>query len=95
MPYHDEDEDEDDFAGDGYGYDEGEDEDSTVPCPYCRRPVYDDAPQCPNCGRYMSRDDLPYRRPWWLWLGVSACLIVLLGGAVMSLATYFLRVAGR
>jgi hypothetical protein len=61
-------------------YDEdGGDDDPTAPCPYCRRPVFDDAEWCPGCGQYLSREDTPWRRPWWLVLGVMLCLVVVLG----------------
>ncbi len=54
--------------------DEG-DGDDTVPCPYCRRPVHEDAPRCPHCERYISAEDAPAGpRPLWLVLGVLACL---------------------
>jgi hypothetical protein len=56
--------------------DESEDDsdDETIPCPYCREPVYDDAERCPSCGHYLSREDAPRRLPWWLVLGVIAGL---------------------
>jgi hypothetical protein len=53
-----------------------DDEETTDACPYCRRDIYDDAVQCPYCGRYISREDTPWRKPWWLVLGVGACLYV-------------------
>jgi hypothetical protein len=59
--------------------DEPDDEDDeTVPCPYCREPVYEDAERCPGCGHYLSREDAPWRRPWWLVAGVVVCLLVIL-----------------
>ena len=62
-----------------------EDEDEeTVPCPYCLRPVYEDAERCSACGRYLSREDAgrPRRHPWWLIVGVLLCLAVVLGWVV-------------
>ena len=56
------------------GEEEDWDDDETIPCPHCREPVYDDAELCPNCGRYLSREDAPHRKPWWLVAGVVACL---------------------
>lgn len=53
-----------------------DDEDATAPCPHCRRPIYDDAERCPSCGAYLSREDEPYRKPWWLLVGVAICLYV-------------------
>jgi len=52
---------------------EGPDDD-TDECPYCREPVYDDAERCPHCGHYLSREDAPDRKPWWVVAGVLACL---------------------
>ena len=56
--------------------DEGDERAETVPCPYCRKPVYEQAEVCPSCGNYISGEDAPRRRPWWIWLGVALCLIV-------------------
>jgi hypothetical protein len=67
------DDDDDGAEGDG---------DETVPCPECRRPVFEGAGRCPGCGRYLSRDDAPGRRPWWLVLGVFVCLAVVLGWVI-------------
>jgi hypothetical protein len=53
-----------------------EDDEPTIPCPHCRREIHEDAPRCPYCERYISREDAPARKPWWLVLGVGACLYV-------------------
>ncbi len=55
-----------------------DDDDETVACPFCRKPVYEDAEQCPSCGKYLSREDTPWRRPIWLVVGVIVCLILVL-----------------
>lgn len=55
-----------------------DDDDLTIPCPHCREPVFDAAEQCPGCGHYLSREDAPWRKPWWLVVGVVVCLIVVL-----------------
>ena len=47
----------------------------TIACPYCRRPVYEQAELCPHCGSYLSFEDAPRRYPWWLWAGVILGLI--------------------
>jgi endogenous inhibitor of DNA gyrase (YacG/DUF329 family) len=54
-----------------------DDDTETINCPYCGREIYEDAPQCPHCGQYLSREDAPTRRPpWWLLLGVAVCLFI-------------------
>lgn len=59
-----------------------DDDDETISCPYCFRPVYEGAEQCPGCRRYLSREDAPSRQPWWIVVGVLLCLIVVLGWVV-------------
>jgi hypothetical protein len=64
--------DEDDFE------DEGDDE-PTVPCPYCRRQIHEDAQRCPYCEQYLSDEDAPpARKPWWIIVGVIVCLLLVL-----------------
>jgi hypothetical protein len=59
-----------------------DDDDETIPCPYCREPVYEWAERCPSCGSYLSKEDTPWRRPWWLIAGVVICVLVVLGWVV-------------
>lgn len=50
--------------------------DDTIPCPYCREPIYEDAERCPYCENYISREDEPSSpKPWWIILGVILALI--------------------
>jgi predicted nucleic acid-binding Zn ribbon protein len=49
-----------------------------TPCPYCRKPIYDDAEVCPNCHNYVSREDAPSKTSGWIILGVIVALIVIL-----------------
>jgi hypothetical protein len=58
-------------------WDDDEDEETTVPCPYCRRPIHEDSPRCPLCGNYISEEDtVPARKPWWIIVGVLLALYV-------------------
>lgn len=74
-----EDESTDDFDDDDI-VDENIDDDSfdTVPCPYCRGPIHEDAVRCPHCENYISAVDSPplKLRPWWIILGVLLCLAI-------------------
>lgn len=56
--------------------DEPEDE-ATIPCPYCRRQIYEDAQRCPYCEQYLSEEDAPPTpKPWWILLGALLALFV-------------------
>ena len=56
--------------------DEGDDE-STVPCPFCRREMFEDSPQCPSCGEYVSAADFARNgRPRWVLVTAAVCLAV-------------------
>ena len=83
MSYRDEDDDES-FDDEGFEPDEFEtegdasgefDDDDTIPCPYCREPIHEDAQRCPHCGEYISREDVPATmKPWWILVGAAAGL---------------------
>lgn len=88
----DEDDEEPDWgAGDDYDPDDPEtypqglyadDGPPTVPCPHCGADIFEDAEQCPKCGRYMSREDQPGGKSgaWWV-------LVVLALAAVAAWVT--------
>jgi uncharacterized paraquat-inducible protein A len=62
MPRHTRDDDDEDDYGDA-GYGDDDDEAETVPCPHCGAEVYENAEQCPRCGKYLSAEDRPPTRP--------------------------------
>jgi len=48
----------------------------TRPCPYCGKPVYEQAELCPHCRSYISREDVSNRRwPWWVWAGIVLAIL--------------------
>lgn len=66
--------DEEDWSDEEEADDDG---DATVPCPYCRREIYEDSVRCPYCERYLSDEDAPpNRKPWWIIVGALLCLAV-------------------
>jgi hypothetical protein len=71
------DEDEDELP-EGVYYD---DEIPTVPCPYCRAEISEEAQWCPRCENYLSREDAPpagsRRSAFWI-----VAMILALGAAV-------------
>jgi hypothetical protein len=55
----------------------GDVDDSTIPCPYCERPVHEDSVRCPHCERFISEEDVqPTRKPWWIIVGALLALYV-------------------
>ena len=48
----------------------------TSPCPHCGRDVYEQAERCAYCGGYLSDEDSPRRKPWWL---VVAAVVTIAG----------------
>ncbi len=71
----DRDDDYDDDDDDG-APDFGDDE-PMIPCPYCGVDFHDETERCPQCGHYVSKEDMPYvRKPWWIIIGVIVCLYV-------------------
>lgn len=60
--------------------DEDDDEDdsnATIPCPYCRRPIYEDAVRCPYCEQYLSKEETfmhHLRKPIWIIVGTIMAL---------------------
>lgn len=51
----------------------------TITCPYCRRQIHEESSRCPYCKQYISTVDAPrLPKPWWLIVGVIACLYVML-----------------
>jgi hypothetical protein len=58
-------------------WDGGDDDDATIPCPYCKHPIHEDAQRCPYCEQYISEEDAPpTRKPWWIIAGTLVCLYV-------------------
>lgn len=61
---------------DDAGGDDDDDEIVTIDCPYCRKPIWEEAVACEHCGNYLSKESKPWSRPWWLVLGCVAGLFV-------------------
>lgn len=55
-----------------------DDEIVTVPCPYCRKPIWEEALACEHCGNYMTQEEHPRWHPWWFIAGAIACLACIL-----------------
>lgn len=62
--------------------DDSDDETETVSCPKCGIDVYEDAPQCPLCGEYLTPNHSVWSgRPVWFTLlavtGIVAVIVTL------------------
>lgn len=75
-----------DESEDGEGLDEGPEERDLAAgasvdlaqCPFCGKAVREEAPRCHHCGRHISPSDLRPRLPWWVWIGLLACMLMAL-----------------
>lgn len=79
MPYRDDDH---DRLRPGEYPESDRDDDERADCPYCGERTYQGSEQCPACGQYLSAEDTPARRPWWIVLGLLVCLAMAVGWAV-------------
>lgn len=69
----------DDFLGGDLEFEADRDQEIvTIPCPHCREPIWEEAVACEHCGRYLSQEDQPWWRPWWMIAGTIACLLCIL-----------------
>lgn len=50
----------------------------THPCPFCRKPVYEQAELCPHCRNYICRETDRPRNPRWIILTALAVLVAIL-----------------
>lgn len=62
------------------------DEPETVPCPYCGKPVSEEAELCPHCHSFISFAETSGGRSWWVIAAAVALLAAILLGLVFSLA---------
>ena len=74
----------DDWPEDSDLDDDEESESEVLPCPNCGADVYEDAPQCPICGSYITFRTSVWsaRSGWWILLGllgIAAVILVLAG----------------
>jgi hypothetical protein len=80
MPHYDAFDDGDSESWDESEDDFGDDQDAEiVPCPYCGKPVYEEAQRCPACENYLSREDAPLRYSRWFAAAVFVCLVIVVG----------------
>lgn len=82
MRHHDDDDDGawDDSESEDYPGSDSDDEVETLPCPNCGAAVYDESPQCPSCGDYItySTSALSDKPRWYIVLGVLGVAAVIL-----------------
>jgi hypothetical protein len=64
----------DEFDG---AQDDADDSGGLTPCPQCGRKIHEEAQKCEFCGQYATPEFAPWRRPWWLVVGVVICLFTI------------------
>jgi hypothetical protein len=51
--------------------DDSADVEETIVCPFCKRPLHEDADVCPRCGNFIAGEGAPHQRvPMFIWIGV-------------------------
>ena len=45
-----------------------------LPCPHCLGVLCEESQYCPHCGNWISEEDAPPRKPWWVLVGALVCL---------------------
>jgi hypothetical protein len=59
--------------------DDSEEYADTIPCLFCKKPIYENAEWCPHCHSYLFYDASSVgRKPWWFLGGVAVCLLIVL-----------------
>lgn len=66
--------------------DDGDDDPETLPCPYCGKPVSEEAEICPHCHSFISFAEMSGGRSWWMIAAAVAVLAAMLLGLVFMLA---------
>ena len=90
MPQNWVDEDEDDRDPEGPDESDIVDDDPTyIPCPYCGKPIVEDAEQCFHCRMYITQEDddvigHPTKSPAW----------ILITGAIVILGIFIIYLMG-
>jgi hypothetical protein len=56
--------------------DPADDDEDTVPCPSCGAEIFDDAPQCPICGEYVTHATTMTLHPIWRWTAIAILAVV-------------------
>ena len=66
--------------------DDDNDEAVVVTCPNCGADVYEDAEQCPSCGKWIEHSTHPFagRSLWWIGLGVLGIVVTIAALVVMG-----------
>jgi len=45
-------------------------------CPYCGGNITEDTVSCPHCGSYISAEDRPYNKSFWMVAGIVLLVIL-------------------
>ena len=70
-------------------YDDAFEDETTIECPNCGSSVYEDAPQCPSCGEYITHS----RRNQSPWIYVITIVIIAI--LILSMGFFDVRPRGR
>lgn len=84
MPARAEDDEDPDWEEEDFPDDD--EESFTITCPACGAAIYEDAPQCPQCGEYVTRGSASVWQGKPVWYILLACLGIVAVIIVMLIA---------
>lgn len=80
--WHDDDDDDQDalYDPDEADQDDSDEEDpaETLPCPRCKKDVYEDADRCPYCGFFITPAAVSSGKTWWFIIAAVLALLAML-----------------
>ncbi len=47
----------------------------TMPCPYCKKQIVEDAEICHHCGQWVREENAPSNTPMWIVIATSVLLL--------------------
>lgn len=53
---------------------------AAIACPYCGGDIIEETVSCPHCGSYISAEDRPYNKSFWLVAGIVFLVILTVVG---------------
>ena len=57
---------------------EADDVEESIRCPFCKKPIHENADVCNHCGNFVGGADAPRHLPVLIWVGVTLAALCVL-----------------